>query len=564
MEEMDKLLEDLQKVSVDFNDQLSKYEALIYHTRQTNDKLTKYTESNREKVDRLCIRVENRLTQINEQVEAIAGECKEVFAQYSVEVASLSEQERQAFCELLLKELEHYKKDFLRDVLGDYQKILQVFLEKIQKESAQISNGQKDFATLVRNNEENNQELVTQIHGLRVIVNGCLEAINHTVAGMNDSYMTIFGEFSKQVNEVNKQDREHFVNELSRTLDVYKEDFGIYGITLQESRKLNRELSELTLKTAESVQAMQQEIAQKQEQTKKLMEHISQSYEKGFNSFAKDVTSLNSREKENFVVAVRSMLEEYRFSFGKEIESKTKEMNSLLKNTLVGSCNAFASKIKEYQNLLENTRNSNVELHDILQRTLMEIEGLTISLMRREEYIHSSLEFLKEDYKTTVRAYVEEIEKSNKTAREQWEKTALKSTSATMERFLHQLELFKNERSTYKHQIENLLKEERKDREELLCRQAEMINKLKEEQLILKDSLEQKQAALSRYQMVMSGVTVGLLVICILLQIPWENTKMVTFVGLPIVILIGILLIVFRKHVAMWFQTIMKKENHKK
>ena len=36
MEEMDKLLEDLQKVNVDFNNQLSKYEALIYHTEQAN------------------------------------------------------------------------------------------------------------------------------------------------------------------------------------------------------------------------------------------------------------------------------------------------------------------------------------------------------------------------------------------------------------------------------------------------------------------------------------------------------------------------------------------------
>ncbi len=558
MEEMDKLLEDLQKVSVDFNNQLSKYEALIYHTKQTNSKLEKYTESNREKVDRLCIRVENRLEQVNEKVEEIAEECKGVLAQYSKEVAALNETERTAFCELLLKELEGYKKDFLQEVLGEYRRILQLFEEKIREESAGIQNGQNEFSHLVKNNEETNRELVTQIHGLRVIVNGCLEAINHTVSGINDSYASVFQDFSRQVNEVNKQDREHFLGELGETLDTYKEDFGMYERLLQESRSLNKELGELTLKNTESVQALSREIALKQEQTKKLMEHMNQAYERGFKGFAKDVTTLNSREKENFVVAVRSMLEEYRFSFGKEIESKTREMNTLLKNTLVGSCNAFASRIKEYQTLLENTRNSNVELHDILQRTLMEIEGLTISLMRREEFIHSSLEFLKEDYKGTVRAYVEEIEKSNAKAREQWERTALKSTSATMERFLLQLELFKNERGTYKKQIEKLLEEERKDREELLCRQAEMINNLKEEQLMLKESLEKKQAAMGRHQMIMSGVTVVLLAICILLQIPWENTKIVAYVVLPLVVMLGILLIVFRKQVAGWFRSMKK------
>ncbi len=558
MEEMDKLLEDLQRVSVDFNNQLSKYEALIYHTKQTNSKLEKYTESNREKVDRLCIRVENKLQQVNEKVEEIAGECKGVLVQYSKEVAALNEKERTAFCELLLKELEGYKKDFLQDVLGEYQRILQLFEQKIKEESASISNGQKEISLLVKNNEETNQDLVTQIHGLRVIVNGCLEAINHTVSGINDSYAAVFQNFSRQVNEVNKQDREHFLGELGQTLDAYKEDFGMYEMLLQESRSLNKELGELTLKNTESVRAMQQEIALKQEQTKKLMEHINQAYERGFKGFAKDVTALNSREKENFVVAVRSMLEEYRFSFGKEIESKTKEMNVLLKNTLVGTCNTFAARIKEYQTLLENTRNSNVELHDILQRTLMEIEGLTISLMRREEYIHSSLEFLKEDYKGTVRAYVEEIEKSNAKAREQWERTALKSTSATMERFLLQLELFKNERGTYKKQIEKLLEEERKDREELLCRQAEMINNLKEEQLMLKESLEKKQAAVGRHQMITSGITIALLILCILMQVPWEDTGMVTYIVLPVVVLMGILLIVFRKHVVRWFRCIIK------
>ena len=554
MEEMDKLLEELQKVSVEFNNQLSKYEALIYHTKRTNEKLEKYTDSNRDKVDRLCIRVENKLGEMNQQVGEITKQCQEIFHQYSIEVASLNQEEREAFSALLLRDLEEYKKEFLQDVLKDYQEILQTFMEKIHIEAESVNTGQKDISALVKSNEETNQELVTQIHGLRVIVNGCLEAINHTISGINDSYIAIFGEFSKQVNVVNKEDRERFIGELSQALETYKADFGIYDAMLQENKKLNQELGALTLQNTENVQAMERQVSQKLKQTEKLMERINQAYEQGFQSFAKDVSVLNSRERENLIVSVRSMLEDYRFSFGNEIESKSKEMNVLLQNTLLGTCNAFAGRLKEYQQLLENTKRSNVELHDNLQRTLMEIEGLTMSLMRREEYIQDSLEFLKDDYRDTVCGYVQEIEKSNVKAREALEQAAIQNMSSATERFLHQLELFKNERTTYKQQMEQMIEEEREDREKMLRRQAELINRLKEEQLMLRESLEEKQQAMSRNQMVMNIVIIGLLVVCLLLQVPWDNTKFLTFVGLPVVILLGVLLIIFRKKITKWIK----------
>ena len=54
------------------------------------------------------------------------------------------------------------------------------------------------------------------------------------------------------------------------------------------------------------------------------MEHMSKAYEEGFTDFAKDVTALNDREKEKFVVTIRSVLEDYRFTFGNEIEGKSK------------------------------------------------------------------------------------------------------------------------------------------------------------------------------------------------------------------------------------------------
>lgn len=565
MEEMDKLLENLQKVNVEFNNQLSKYEALIHQTKRTNEKLEKYTDSNRDKVDRLCIRVEAKLGEISQQVEEITKECTAVLNQYSTEIASFNEKERTAFSKVILGDLENYKKEFLQDVLGDYQKILQVFMDKIQEEADYVVTGQQDMAALVKTTEETNADLVTQIHGLRVIVNGCLDAINHTIAGINDSYMTIFAEFSKQVNSVNKEDREQFIGELSKTLEEYKADYGIYGTMLQESRNINQELKELTLQNTESVQAMEQQISRRLSQTESIMDHISKAYEQGFNSFAKDVSVLNSRERENLVVTLRSMLEEYRFSFGREIESKGKELNTLFQNTLVGVCNNFAQRNKELQQLLDNTKNSNVEMHDSLQRTLMEIEGLTMSLMRREEYIQDALEFLKEDYQGAIKGYVQEIEKSNVKAREQLEQNAIQNMSSMTERFLHQLELFKSERSTYMQQMEELLEKEHKDRESMLNRQAEVINLLKLEQDSLKRQLTNKQEELNRYQMVTSTFSLVLMVICILLVIPWKNVNFLTYVLLPAIILLGVAVIIFRRRITAWLKKIREQwKKHEK
>ena len=39
---MEALIEKLEKICVDYNNQLSKYEALMYSTQQTNEKLDKY------------------------------------------------------------------------------------------------------------------------------------------------------------------------------------------------------------------------------------------------------------------------------------------------------------------------------------------------------------------------------------------------------------------------------------------------------------------------------------------------------------------------------------------
>ena len=324
MEEMDKLLEDLQKVNVDFNNQLSKYEALIYHTEQANEKLDKYTESNREKVDRLCIRVEKRLDEMNSYVEGMFAENKGLMEQYAKEVPAMNDKEREAFSRMLLGELNRYREEFLGDV-----------------------------SRLTETAKETNQEMVTQVHGLRLVVNGCLDAINHSIGSINDRYIALFEEFSKRVNVLNEEERKRFIGELSQTLESYKKEYGICDELLKDSHKTNQELTRLTLQNVENVQEIERQIDRSLEQSKELLEHINKAYREGFTDFAKDVTALNDREKEQFVVTIRSVLEDYRFTFGNEIEGKVKEMNHLFQSTLTGVCKNFTAQNQEYQKRLE-------------------------------------------------------------------------------------------------------------------------------------------------------------------------------------------------------------------
>ncbi|MBP3351931.1 MAG: hypothetical protein J6L65_05940 [Lachnospiraceae bacterium] len=529
MEEMDKLLEDLQKVNVDFNNQLSKYEALIYHTEQANEKLDKYTESNREKVDRLCIRVEKRLEEINGYVEGMFAESKGLMEQYSREVPALNEKEREAFSKMLLEELKQYKEEFLSDV-----------------------------TKLTLAARETNQEMVTQVQGLRLVVNGCLDAINHSIRSINDRYIAVFDEFSKRVNTLNEEEREQFLGELSKTLDSYKKDFGICDELLKDSHRTNQELTRLTHQNMEKVQEIEHQIDRSLEQSKQLMEHMSKAYEEGFTDFAKDVTALNDREKEKFVVTIRSVLEDYRFTFGNEIEGKSKELNNLFQNTLAGICSTFVIRNQEYQKILEATKESNHLLHKDLESGLAEIKGLVNSLVFREKTIKEALSFLKEDYKNTVWQYVQELERNNAADREKIMQNTIQSVNVGYEKFSRQIDGFKAERSKYLQQIEQLLEEEKRDRESMLNRQAESINLLKREQEALKRQLNEKQESINRYQVITGGITLGFMAICLLLLLYIIEPKAFAIGCLLVVVALGVLITLKRKQIIQWFSK--KKE----
>lgn len=534
MEEMDKLLEDLQRVNVDLNNQLSKYEALMYHTEQANEKLDKYTESNREKVDRLCIRVEKRLEDIHQYVESMFAESKDLMKQYTQESASLNQEEREAFSKELLGELKRYREEFLGDV-----------------------------TKLTEAAKETNEEMVTQVHGLRVVINGCLEAINHTIGSINDRYVTIFDEFSRKVNQLNQEEKAQFIKELSQTLEQYKKDYGICDELLKDSHKTNQELTRLTLQNVESVQAIQQKIESSLGQTKQLMEHIEKAYEEGFTDFAKDVTALNDREKERFVVTIRSVLEDYRFTFGNEIEGKSREMNTLFQNTLAGICSTFVLRNQEYQKILENTKESNEVLHRELESSLTQIQGLVNSLLFREKTIKEALSFLKEDYKNTVWQYVQEIERNNALDRERFIQEAIQSTNAGTEKFMRQLETFKGERNSYLQQMDKLLEEERKDRESMLNRQAESINLLKREQEALKRQLQTKQEAINRYQIVTGTLTMVFIAVCLLLLLYIIEPGAFAVVCLLMVVAAGVGITLCRKQIIQWFHKKKKPERPK-
>lgn len=526
MEEMDKMLEDLQRVSVDLNNQLSKYEALIYQTRQTNDKLEKYTESNKDKVDRLCIRVEKRLEEVKQYVEDMFGENKDLVEEYSGKVISINEEERNAFSDRLLGELKQYREEFLGDV-----------------------------TLLTEKAKETNQEMVTQVYGLRVVINGCLEAINHTIGSINEQYIAVFEEFSKRVNTLNEEEREVFIRQLTGTLESYKEDYGICDTLLKDSHKTNQELTRLTLQNVENVQEIERQVEKSFAQSKELLEYISKAYEEGFAGFSKDVTTLNEREKEKFVVTIRSVLEDYRFTFGNEIEGKAKEMNNLFQNTLIGICNSFISKNQEYQKLLEATKESNLLLHKEMQSKIVEIQGLVNSLLFREKTIKEALGFLKEDYKNTVWQYVQEIERNNARDRERFVQEAIQNVNAGSDKFMRYLESFKAERSNYLHQMEKLLEEEKRDREDMMNRQAESINLLKREQESLKRKLEEKQELLSRYQLVSGTVSVFLMVVCLLLLLYIIEPGVCKIAGVLLAVGIGLGITMYRKRIVLWIKS---------
>lgn len=553
---MEALLENLEKICVDYNNQLSKYEALIYHTEQTNEKLTKYTESNRDKVDRLCLRVESKLNQVNERIEEIAEECNGLFELYSKEISTLNQEEREAFLKVLMVGLEQYKEQFLQDVLGDYQEILQSFMDQIHREADYIQHGQKDMEKLVKNTEDTNKELVTQVHGLRLVVNGCLEAINQTVGSINDKYLAIFSEFSKQVNAVNEEDREKFISGLSRTLEQYKEEYGIYEALVQTSQKLNKELAELTIRNTENINDLSKQVEQKLTRAEQLMKFIARSYEKGFEKFEKDVSVLNSRERESLCVAVRTLLEEYRFSFGKEIEGKAKEMNVMFQNTLLGVCSSFSLQNKEYSRLLESIKESNGQLQQQLEEKTDRIDVLTSGLLRREEKIEQSLDFLQDGYKEAIQKYMKEMQEANKKACELMEESMHQNTNKMVDRFMHQLELFKGERKTYAERTQQLLEEERGVREQLIQKQEEMIAQFKAEQIAWQLEQEEYQHKLFKWIAGLGMVTALLIAMCLLLLIPWGSSPVWTALVLVLVLALGIVVTIFHKKIIRFIKTI--------
>lgn len=553
---MEALIEKLEKICVEYNNQLSKYEALMYHTQQANEKLDKYTETSREKVDRLYLRVENRLEKLDERMDAIKEEYQTLFEKYSQEVGTLNATERDAFLKLLLDGLEQYKADFSREVMRDYRNMLQVFIEQIQAEAQVIGSGREEIEKLVRDNDVMNVGLSNRVQDLCIIVDAATEKMNQTLVGMNDRYLEIFDEFSARVNTLNEEDRGRFVEELQTTLEKYKENYGIYDTLLQEGYHLHTALAEEVQTNVDSIRNLENVVKQKLQQTEDILKHISASYEKGFDRFEKDVCALNSREREELCITVRTLLEEYRFSFGKEIEGKAKEMNLMFQNTLLGICNTFGSHYKEYERILEATKASNVGLNKKLDEKTDKIEILTTELIRREEGIEKALDFLQEGYKETVQQYIRNMQAANEKAQILMQETVQKNISGMLEKFIYQLELFKNERSVYLEQMERLVEQERINREQLLESHELQMTLLGKKQVQLQQQMEENQKRILRCVAGMGITIIVLLSICILLVIPWGSSPIWLVVMLVVFVLLGILATVFRKKIIQWMKTV--------
>ncbi len=552
---MEALIEKLEKICVEYNNQLSKYEALMYHTQQTNEKLDKYTETSREKVDRLYLRVENRLEKLDERMNAVKEEYAALFAQYSEEIGTLNENERDAFLKLLLDGLEQYKTDFLQEVMQDYQEILQSFMAQIQEEAQVIGSGRADMEQLVRDAEIMNTGLSHRVQDLCIIVDTATEKMNQTLEGMNTRYLEIFEGFSARVNTLNEEDRERFLTEMSATLEEYKENYGTYDALLQDGYRLHTALAEEVQVNVDSIRNLEAMVNKKLQQTEVILEYITKAYEKGFERFEKDVSVLNGRERESLCITVRTLLEEYRFSFGKEIEGKAKEMNVMFQNTLLGICNTFGSHYKEYERILEATKASNVGLNKKLDEKTDKIENLTTELIRREEGIEKALDFLQEGYKETVQQYIRNMQSANEKAQILLQETVQKNISGMLERFLYQLELFKNERAVYLEQMERLVEQERIGREQILESHEMQMTQLGKKQIQLEEKMVQNQKMILRSVAGMGITIIVLLSICILLVIPWGSSPVWPVIILVVFVILGILATIFRKKIIQWLKT---------
>lgn len=548
---MEALIEKLEKICVDYNNQLSKYEALMYSTQQTNDKLDKYTETNREKVDRLYMRVENRLENLDERLDAVTEEYKGLFSKYSTEIRSLNISEREAFLDMLLGGLQQYKAEFVQEVMQDYRGILHGFMEQLHEEADAVQGGRKDIEKLVDDSRTINNGLGNRVQELCIVVDAAMEKTNQTLEGLNERYVGILEEFSDQVNSVNKEDREQFLKELENSLEKYKDNYGLYNELLEEGRQLNAELAKRTFQNSENIKALEELVNKKLEKTEEILEFISESYMKGFEHFEKDVSVLNARERDALAVAVRTLLEDYRFSFGKEIEGKANEMNTMFQNTLIGICNSFSMRNKEYEQILEATKASNSETHRKMEEETAQIGALTVELIRREGEIESALSFLKEGYRETVQQYINDMQAANEKAQALLQDSVQRNISGVLERFFYQLDLFKSERKTYLDRMEELVAQERTSQEQMLESHEQQMTLLGKKQIQLQQQMEENQKALMKCVTRMGAVIIVLLVICIALMIPWGSSPVWPILGLAVLIVLGVLGIIFRKRIIM-------------
>lgn len=546
---MEALIEKLEKICVDYNNQLSKYEALMYSTQQTNDKLDKYTETNREKVDRLYMRVENRLENLDTRLDAVTEEYRNLFSKYSTEIRSLNVSEREAFLDMLLGGLQQYKAEFVQEVMQDYRRILQGFMEQLHEEADAVQGGRKDIEKLVDDSRTINNGLGNRVQELCIVVDAAMEKTNRTLEGLNERYVGILEEFSNQVNSVNKEDREHFLQELEASLEKYKESYGLYNELLDEGHQLNAEIAKRTFQNAENIKALEELVNKKLEKTEEILEFISESYMKGFEHFEKDVSVLNARERDALAVAVRSLLEDYRFSFGKEIEGKANEMNTMFQNTLMGICNSFSMRNKEYEQILEATKASNSETHRKMEEETAQIGALTVELIRREGEIENALSFLKEGYRETVQQYINDMQVANEKAQVLLQDSVQRNISGVLERFFYQLDLFKSERKTYLDRMEELVAQERTSQEQLLESHEQQMTLLGKKQIQLQQQMEENQKVLMKCVTRMGTVIIVLLVMCIALLIPWGSSPVWPVLGLGVLIILGVLGIIFRKKI---------------
>jgi Mg2+ and Co2+ transporter CorA len=102
--------------------------------------------------------------------------------------------------------------------------------------------------------------------------------------------------------------------------------------------------------------------------------------------------------------------------------------------------------------------------------------------------------------------------------------------------------------------MEALVAQEKNSQEQMLESHEQQMTILGKKQIQLQQQMEENQKALMKCVTRIGTVIIVMLFICIMLLIPWGSSPIWPFLGLFILVSLGILGIIFRKRIIKWLR----------